>query len=203
MSATMLICVPNAVTKNFGTVAAVATVDSHFNEKRRIKTMSEIKDQEIRNGIQQLTELIGVPELKDHEIARRLRAYSSFNTPNFVRYAVGGNVSGVLDALLRITTKLTESYSSDILYTIRAFEDARENRMPYATLLLFTENSVHTKPLGYRDGEARAVFHETYRRDLGVTCIQAWVLAYGPGASEATDFTLLQRVSVLDWKEGA
>lgn len=164
--------------------------------------MNEVRDQEIRKGVQMLTGLIAVPELKKHEITRRVRAYSSFNTPNFVRYAVGGNASGVLDALLRISTKLTESYASDILYTVRSFENARENRMPYATLLMFTENGVHTKPLGYRGDEARAVFHESHRRDLGVTCIQAWVLAYGPGASESTDFTLLQRVSVLDWKEG-
>lgn len=162
--------------------------------------MSEIMEKEIREGTKALAALIPVPRLKEHEIVRRVRSYSCYCTPNFVRYAVGGNTSNVKDALLRITTKLTESYAGDILYTIEALEDARENRMPYATLLLFSENGVHTKPVGFVNENAMAVFHEDYRHDLGINCIQAWVLAYAPGSTEGQDFTILQRMSVMDWK---
>lgn len=101
----------------------------------------------------------------------------------------GMNISSIIDAVLRVTTKVTESYASDILYEMDNLRGALVKQESYAKLLLFYESGVHAYPVefleaeGYTEGETvvkpYVVYSEQYRR-YAPEHIQTWLLTHTP-----------------------
>ena len=54
-----------------------------------------------------------------------IERYSIFD--NYTVMSCGDNISNVMDKLLRLTTKLTESYASDILFLVPLIDKAMED----------------------------------------------------------------------------
>lgn len=52
------------------------------------------------------------------------------------------NVSSIIDKLIRLSAKLTESYAGDIVYHINALKESVEQRRPMDVLLFFREQGV-------------------------------------------------------------
>ena len=70
-----------------------------------------------------------------------IKRYSMFD--NYTVESAGNNVSGVYDKLLRLTTKPTESYASDVLYLIPAIMEAVENtERSLDAIIMFREGGV-------------------------------------------------------------
>lgn len=107
--------------------------------------------------------------------------------PRFETKDVGENVSTVLDKLLRITTKITELYASDILYTIEAFNEAREKNEAFYRILAFREDGVNA----YK-----------YAENIYSTSdfIQVWELVYTPSTQVVNNNgeTLLRRARLTN-----
>lgn len=141
--------------------------------------------------------------LDNGTIARRLSYYSTFMDPKFVRCSSTDNISGVIDALLRITTKVTDAYASDILFTIQKLQAAMKQGKPFSALLLFRESGVTERTAWFqpKTGTPYVVMHQQYKYKE-MDAIQTWLLAYAPGDAENECFTLLRRVRVMAWQEG-
>lgn len=103
-----------------------------------------------------------------------IKRYSSY--PQFETSATGENVSNVFDRLLRITTKITERYASDILYVIDAFHDTRAKNQQFYRILAFREEGVNA----YKSVND---IHDVSE------FIQVWELVYMPDTKE----TMLRR----------
>lgn len=113
----------------------------------------------------------------------KLRNYSCFDQPNFVVKSDGGNHANVMDALIRKTAKITESYASDILYDIRSLVDSIGRNESFERLLVFRESGV----------SSFLVSGDT----VDYICqegIQFWKLCYDPEKQECTFI----RVSVTE-----
>lgn len=162
--------------------------------------MYEQKKKEVEKGTTLLVARCKHETLEEGCIARRLVWYSPYMEPQFVRCSSTENVSGVIDALLRITTKVTEYYAGDVLFTIQNLQAAIKRGQPFAALLLFRESGVSEKPVGFQPdtGTPFAVLPERTEVDA----IQAWLLACAPGDTEQECFTLLRRVHVMNREEG-
>ena len=70
----------------------------------------------------------------------QIRNYSSYQ--QYTYWTRGTNISGIIDAMLRVTTKITENYASDIIYEIEKLKDAVEKNKAFHVLLTFRENGV-------------------------------------------------------------
>lgn len=92
------------------------------------------------------------------------------------------NISDVVDKMIRLTAKITESYASDIYYDINSLYNCLEEHEPYDRVLFFRESGVWT--VNYE--EVDRVFEH----------IQAWRLTHDP----ENTITTLVRVDVR--KEG-
>lgn len=88
------------------------------------------------------------------------------------------NISDIVDKLIRLTTKITERYASDIYYDIKSLHNALEEYEPYDRVLFFRESGVWTVSV----------------EDLNtfVDHIQAWRLTHDP----ENTITTLVRVDV-------
>lgn len=165
--------------------------------------MSEQKRIELEKGTALLAEKCLHGQLEEDLIARRLTWFSPYMEPRFLRCESTDNVSSVVDALLRITTKLTESYAGDVLFTIQKFQSAVRQGDPFAALLLFRESGVTERAAGFQPGTGTpyVVLHKTYQHSE-MDAVQTWLLAYAPGSTPNECFSLLRRVQVMPWKEG-
>ena len=97
------------------------------------------------------------------------------------------NISNVVDKLLRLTTKLTESYAGDIVYLIDALNECIEGEIPFERLITFREGGVNWFPVENSD---EAVFVE---KDGEMPGLQYWHLKYEP-INYNTCCTVLRRV---------
>ena len=96
------------------------------------------------------------------------------------------NVSSIIDKMIRLSAKLTESYASDIVYDIEDLNDAVKEKKPLDHLLFFREYGVTTRKVEGFDADA-------YDSILfNFTPIQVWRLTYNPETTE----TKLIRVNV-------
>lgn len=96
------------------------------------------------------------------------------------------NVSSIIDKMIRLSAKLTESYASDIVYDIEDLNDAVKEKKPLDHLLFFREYGVTTRNVETFDADA-------YDSILfNFTPIQIWRLTYDPSTTE----TKLVRVDV-------
>lgn len=69
-----------------------------------------------------------------------IKNYSVYD--NYTTVSMGANISDVLDRLLRVTTKLTESYASDICYLIPTLLDENREGNLKSRLIFFREGGV-------------------------------------------------------------
>ncbi len=100
----------------------------------------------------------------------QIKDFSAYD--NYTHKGCGDNVSDVLDAILRVTTKITEHYASDILYNLDSFRDAVKSKMPWHGLLMFREGGVALKLL--EEDRTVSLFDGTMYQ-------QYWTLDYEPG----------------------
>lgn len=106
-----------------------------------------------------------------------IQDYSCYD--NYTVKSKTENVSNVVDKMIRITAKTTESFASDIYYDIRALYKAINKKEKLDRILFFREGGVTavTTPIEY------------YESDY----IQTWHLTHDP----ETCTTILKRVSVV------
>ena len=90
------------------------------------------------------------------------------------------NVSNIIDKMIRLTAKLTESDASDIYYDIHALLEAVNSKTEMDNLLFFCEYGVST--------EQRKIFSD--EQYLRCKPIQIWRLTHNPNTTE----TILERV---------
>ncbi len=90
------------------------------------------------------------------------------------------NISDVVDKLVRLASKITERYASDIYYDIKSLYNSLEEHEPYDRVLFFRETGVWT--VNYK--EIDRVFEH----------IQAWRLTHDP----ENTITTLVRVGVRE-----
>lgn len=110
-----------------------------------------------------------------------IKEYSSFD--NYMVKSIGNNASSVYDKLLRLTTKLTERYASDILYLFPSIMEAVENsEQSVDAVIMFRESGV----------SLREVENETVEHDpVSANYLQCWRLTIDHTKS---DPVLLKRV---------
>lgn len=117
----------------------------------------------------------------DGFVARLLATHSSYN--NWTYEADTPNISSVIDAVLRTTTKVTERFAGDMLLELDGLRKAVEERKPYSKALLFYEDGVHSYPVEFHEMERGElpyiVVHEMYRKHAPVH-IQVWLLTHKP-----------------------
>lgn len=70
----------------------------------------------------------------------QIKPYSSFE--NWTFRSCGANWSDIYDRLLRITTKLTSHYASDVLAFINHMDRYSDTDEPFDSLVLFREGGV-------------------------------------------------------------
>ena len=70
----------------------------------------------------------------------KIKPYSSFENWKF--HSCGSNWSDIYDRLLRITTKLTSHYASDVLAFINHMDRYSDTDEPFDLLVLFREGGV-------------------------------------------------------------
>ena len=107
-----------------------------------------------------------------------IKPFSSYD--NWTVSSETENISSVIDKLIRIAAKITESFASDIIYDINALNDAVENALYYDRVLLFQESGIPSLPV--KDGVV------TY--PSSVRGIQVWRLSHDPDRKH----TILTRV---------
>lgn len=116
----------------------------------------------------------------------KIRKYAAYD--NWTVHSCGANMSDVFDKLLRITTKITECYASDILYLLPDIKRAMDDGVPVDLLILFREGGV-----SWKDANAdNTVTMESYSNYH-----QVWRLSI-PGGFDAGEEASLTRV-VLTW----
>ena len=91
-----------------------------------------------------------------------------------------GNISSVVDRMLRVATKVTESYAGDIVYEINALQTAisKEPGKAFSRLLAFRESGVDQYGLSVNEQTGSLVMYP--ERELPVSGIQFWTLRYLP-----------------------
>lgn len=115
-----------------------------------------------------------------------IRTHNAFGNETFREET--DNHSSIIDKLLRITTKVTSSFASDILFPIAAFNEACENRTPYRVVIGFRESGADAKHM---------VMGKPNEVEYPWSCVnsysQFWLLDYTPGVGST-----LERVDVVE-----
>lgn len=112
-----------------------------------------------------------------------IQRYSSFD--NYTVKSCGDNISNVMDKLLRLTTKLTERYASDILYLIPLVDKATKDGIDVDVVIMFREDGV-----GWKNSENNAVEMET-----GVSYLQCWRLTIDNTREDLMELTRVYLVA--------
>lgn len=112
-----------------------------------------------------------------------IKRYSSFD--NYTVKSCGDNISNVMDKLLRLTTKLTERYASDILYLIPSVDKATKDGIDVDVVIMFKESGV-----GWKNSENDAV--EVYTDE---TYLQCWRLTADCGRENLMELTRVYLVA--------
>lgn len=116
----------------------------------------------------------------------KIQNYSSFD--NWTVHSCGANMSDVFDKLLRITTKVTERFASDILYLMPVIKRAMDDGVPVDMVIMFRECGV-----SWREADA----DDTVTMESYTNYHQVWRLSI-PGGLDAGEDANLTRVT-LAW----
>lgn len=103
------------------------------------------------------------------------------------------NISYVIDRMLRVATKVTESNASDIIYAVDALKNALRTHTPYHAIIRFREGGVHTYPFdcatevteGHLTDRQSGILHDS---------IQVWELKVSYDNTTGTPHTAFRRV---------
>ena len=112
----------------------------------------------------------------------KITDYSCYD--NYTVMSVTENISNIIDKLIRLTTKITESYAGDIVYDINTLNSYIEERYPYDKIFFFREHGVATFNTEMVEKDNRRILCDDY--------IQTWRLIYDP----KTTATMLKRVEL-------
>lgn len=114
-----------------------------------------------------------------------IRKFASYD--NWTVHSCGANMRDVLDKLLRITTKITERYASDVLYLMPTIKSAMDDGVPVDMVIMFREGGVCWKEVEADD----TVTMESY-----TNYHQVWRLSI-PGGLDAGEDASLTRVALV------
>ena len=117
----------------------------------------------------------------------KIQNYSSFD--NWTVHSCGANMSDVFDKLLRIATKVTERFASDILYLMPVVKRAMDDGVPVDMVIMFRECGV-----SWREADA----DDTVTMESYTNYHQVWRLSI-PGGLDAGEDASLTRVT-LAWR---
>lgn len=106
----------------------------------------------------------------------RIVDYSVFNT--WTVESKTENISNVIDKLIRLTAKITESYAGDIVYDIRTLEICVEAGMPFDQIMFFRECGVSSYNTEMVKKDNRHILCDDY--------IQTWQLIHDPETTTTT-----------------
>ena len=67
----------------------------------------------------------------------KITDYSCYD--NYTVKSETENISSIVDKLIRLTAKITESYASDVVYDINALEKFIEEKYPHDKIIFFRE----------------------------------------------------------------
>ena len=112
----------------------------------------------------------------------KITDYSCYD--NYTVKSETENISSVVDKLIRLAAKITESYASDIVYDINALTAFIEEKYPHDKILFFRESGVSTYNTEMVEKDNRGI--------LCSDSIQTWRLTYDP----ETTTTVLKRVTL-------
>jgi len=92
------------------------------------------------------------------------------------------DISRLLDRLLQIASKMTETHTSDILKVIAGLEEAQEWGKPFCTVLAFHDHGIDPLSAGFDVlGNLYAYMPDNIPDNVGLRGHQFWLLAYAPG----------------------
>lgn len=112
------------------------------------------------------------------------------NYSQYIKESNSTNISNIIDKMIRLTAKLTESYASDIIYDIEALNNVVKNHKSYDCILFFREYGVTTRTV-------EELTDDVYDNLLcNFTPIQTWRLTHNPLETK----TILIRVDLLKEK---
>ena len=120
------------------------------------------------------------------EYIYEIKPFSCYD--NWTKTAETKNICGILDKLLRITTKITEWFASDILYDIHNLNKAVEEETAYDRVLVFRESGVSS----FEVEDKRTVSYGS-----AISGIQVWRLTHDPD----TEVTMLTRVYLCRYSD--
>lgn len=112
----------------------------------------------------------------------KITDYSCYD--NYTVKSETENISSIIDKLIRLTAKITESYASDIVYDINALFSFIEQKYPHDKIIFFREDGV--------DAFNTEMVIKDNRHILCNDYIQTWRLTYDP----ANTTTVLKRVTL-------
>lgn len=107
------------------------------------------------------------------------------DNPHEIVMSWSENISNISDRLIRIAAKCTEHYAGDVIYDIRALQDAVDTKFGHDRVLFFREGGVSMRIVNSQDALVTT--------DFLPACIQAWRLTHDP----ATTTTTLRRVELV------
>ena len=121
------------------------------------------------------------------EYVYEIKPFSVYD--NWTKKSEISNISHIIDKLIRVTAKLTESFAGDIIYDIVDLENAVAKGENFDRVLLFRETGVSTYHVN----------NNSVHYGGALSGVQAWRLTHNP--EEMT--TVLQRVTLTcrfsDW----
>lgn len=118
-------------------------------------------------------------------MAIKIVDYSTY--PQYIVKCGDGNVSDIMDRLIRIAAKITEHFASDIYYDIESLLDSIEARKPYDKILCFRECGVDTFTMEEVYGGEYTIVGEY---------VQLWRLKYDLESADGYNVRLW-RISVM------
>ena len=115
----------------------------------------------------------------------KIRKYSCYDTYDI--RARGDDNSNIIDKLIRLTAKITESYASDIIYDIETYKERIKAGQPYDIILCFREMGVNSYCI-------ESVMESDFEYLCVSETIQSWRLQYDP----KENLTTLCRVDLIE-----
>lgn len=112
-----------------------------------------------------------------------IERYSIFD--NYTVKSCGDNISNVMDKLLRLTTKLTESYASDILFLVPLIDKAMEDGTDIDIIIMFRESGVNWKNIK----------NDVIEIETTIKYLQCWRLSVDHAREDAMELTRVYLVA--------
>lgn len=113
----------------------------------------------------------------------KVKIYSYSTYDNYTVKSCSKNVSSIVDKLIRLAAKITESYAGDIIYDIDEYLKCVDEGVQYSGFIAFRESGVCSKE--YTDENAAILLQSG-------GYIQYWHLTYNPEIEEGK----LERISI-------